>query len=149
MSKLDQNLQRKENFINYIPDKKPHFHDWQKFINEAFAELSQKMYLKCHQRCKYYVTRMEASQAHLNNFSETDCSQDCQVKWLNPFYHYTELAHVKAERDFENCMKIYNQFESDTKEILECKREKFKSYMESVLFYEQEYEKIALDKYLY
>ena len=40
MSKLDQNLQRKENFINYIPDKKPHFHDWQKFINEAFAELS-------------------------------------------------------------------------------------------------------------
>ena len=158
MSLLERKLSQKKEFIAFhppgeegkienIPKNQHNFHDWQQYINGTFGELSQRTYLACLNQCNYDLSMMGGRKAPINDHAEIYCSHDCSIRWINPFNRYTQLANSKSEKDFEKCLKADNQVEIEPKDLLECKRVKFFSYLDSVLDYEQEYLKLALEKY--
>jgi hypothetical protein len=158
MSILERKLFQKQDLIPFLPPTEPKveenipprqhaFETWQMYINTTFQELSNQTYSRCVNQCKYDVALMGGRKTPINELAEFDCAQDCGMRWLSPFTKYTEMAHAKAEREFERCIKNDNHFDLETKDLLECKRTMFNSYMDSILDYEQEYLKQALEKY--
>ena len=130
-----------------IPPRQHSFEPWQNAINSTFSQLSEQTLLRCINQCNYDLSMMVGKKASFNANSESRCKDSCDSKWLSPYFKYTKLAQEKAQKDFELCLKADNQFEVEPKDILECKRVMFNSYLDSVLDYEQDYLKIALEKY--
>ena len=130
-----------------VPPRQHNFENWQTYINSTMDDLSRQTYLRCQNQCKYDVTMMLGKKVDINENAEMLCNKDCSVKWLSPFYRYTGLAHSKAEKDFQICLKGENKFEMESKDLLECKRVMFNSYLDSVLEFEQQYLQTALEKY--
>ena len=133
--------------VENIPPRQHNFHNWQQYINGTFGELSLNTYSRCLNQCKYDISMMAGRKSPFNDNADFYCSEDCKVKWLVPFQRCTKIAEIKAQRDYELCMKNDQQFEIETKDLLECKRVMFNSYLDSVLDSEQDYLKAALEKY--
>lgn len=158
MSILERKLQEKKELIPFHPPSEPTieenipprqhaFETWQLYINTTFSELSDQTLNRCVSQCEYDVSMMGGRKSLSNEHSLFNCQQECNYRWKTPFIKYTQIAHAKAERDFQQCIKNDNHFDMETKDLLECKRVMFNSYLDSILDYEQEYLQQALEKY--
>jgi hypothetical protein len=158
MSVLERKLSGKKEFVSIhptgdlpedinIPPRMHSFELWQGYVNSSFSELARETFNRCASQCEYDVAMMYGKKVSHNKQAENTCHSSCAYQWNNPYYQSVENSQIDAKKEFEKCLKGNKQFDIEPNDMLECKRVMFNTYLDSMLGAEQEYLKLALEKY--
>lgn len=132
---------------DYIPPRMHSFDYWQGFVNKSFHDLQRNTLGRCIKQCEYDLSFLYGRKVGDNDNAMINCGGDCGQRWGSQFTDAVKNAERVASNVFNSCLKENNNFDTESKEILQCKKEMFNAYLDTMLDAEENYLRRALEKY--